>query len=107
MWDGCSNWPAVGMTGVCSECIKIPERVQNVANRMFESVLVHDKLDRNKAWLMCFLENRNHSDRVQILRYVLELVESDAELSFEKAVERVRAQWNGGTRVAKKERDQG
>jgi hypothetical protein len=37
MFPGCDNWPSLGMTGVCSECIRDPAKVVKVADLMYEN----------------------------------------------------------------------
>ena len=37
LFPGCDNWPSMGMTGVCSECIKDPAKVVKVADLMYEN----------------------------------------------------------------------
>lgn len=93
MWEGCKNWPSVGFTGVCHECIKHPDRVAIVASKMYENVSSHDR-DRDAdfyrfAWMT--------NDPERCLKMVLTLLEDgekDVRAAFDKAT---RHYWSTGS----------
>jgi len=80
--EGCDNWPSVGYTGVCCECIKDPKKVEKAANQMAKNVAACTKIEREDHILVCWLSREPQ----KCLEMVLEVVRS-GETDVRKAMD--------------------
>lgn len=90
MSEGCDNWPSVGFTGVCRECITDPAKVDIVAQQMNENRSRFDERKDSDHMLMCWLSREPQ----RCIEMVLEVIRT-GETDVRKAITMARSQyWN-------------
>jgi len=89
-WPGCSqcnNWPMVGYTGLCKECIKDPSKVESEAKRANDYFMKATEDHRNKAYLMAFL---NNGPKGALLKITADMMITGKYKSVDEAIEELR-----------------
>jgi len=88
MADGCDNWPSVGFTGVCAECIKDPAKVSKVAHEMNSNRSRFAEQESSDHYLVCWL-SREPQKCLEMALEVIRMGETDVR----KAIEMARSQY--------------
>ncbi len=92
MRKGCDNWPSVGYTGVCSECIKDPDHVAAAAAAMNSNSAPFTANDLSNSCRLAWLGREPEGAN---LKMVLEVIRLDPGVKLEDAIDRARAHyWN-------------
>ena len=95
MTVGCDNWPSVGFTGTCQECIKDPEKVQKAAELISKNSRLAAEFRSRDHDLICWLSREPQKCLEMVLKVVCE-----GEIDVRKAIEIARSQyWNTPKRV--------
>lgn len=92
-WPGCmrcKNWPSVGHSGLCEECIKDPKLVAEVADEMFNNSFHHHVKDLESSCLLAFLEREPNG---QLVKLVFDKLQNNSSLKVREAIEQVRTEY--------------